>query len=522
MFDDSDSNARRLSVAMIVRDAEGSIEPTLQCVQAIADEIIVADTGSQDGTREIAESLASRIVDVPWQDNFADARNACLHATTGDWVLWLDAGETITETTAFALREFVNQQADPKRLYKLFVQLSPGKGYFADQQMAQTRLIPGRRAMCFDGRIREQIVSTTGNNPPEAELLYWHIRRDACHHEPTAKVQRAQRNLKLADLEIAESGATSRMLLVRAEALAQLGETEEARKWFLHARHDAKPGSDEMLESYYGELTSFDEDKANRDVQLELCIESLEMFPNDLQLLCAMGGYLQAQDKIELAARAYKTAVDYGQPNPNVWYLADIHDIAVICLSVVFQLQGKDGAALSLLQNALRQRPDSLRLRHQMFDFQIRHGRQKEAIEHLDGMPTDMPLRDALENAVRGACLASDGEWSAAEGYLETAYQAGCRDAICLRWLATTWIALEKSDDVSDLLEDWRRMEPDNDEISQLLDSLVRSRQASASVDSLGGREIRLDQPKDKSAKPIGPVQKQSITPRRRRYSDSQ
>ncbi|MEE2706047.1 MAG: glycosyltransferase [Planctomycetota bacterium] len=520
MSDVSNSDAKRFSVALIVRDAESLLGPTLQSVAAIADEIVVADTGSRDNTREIAKQWATRVLDVPWQDSFAAARNACMHATTGDWILWLDAGETISETTALALRGFVDEQADERLLYKLFVQLAPHKGSFADQKMAQTRLIPGRRPLCFEGRVRERIVSTVGNASPAVEILDWQIRRATFHDEPAAKTRRGQRNLKLADLEISENGATPQILLVRAEALAQLGEIEEARKWFLRARHDAKPGSDDLLESYYGELTSFDEDEPNREVQLALCIEALEVFPTDLQLLCAMGGYLQAQDKIELAARAYKTAVEHGQANPNVWYLGDIHDIAAICLSVVYQLQGKDGEALTLLQNELHQRPASLRLRYQMFDFQIRHGRQEEAIKSLDGMPADMPQREALVNAVRGACLASNGDWAAAQGYLETAYQAGCRDAICLRWLAATWIALEKPADTGELLDEWRQLEPDNDEINQFLDSLAKSKLTSGTVGTLGGREIRLDPPNDGPAEATETTQQQSIKPRRRRYLD--
>ncbi|MFP6656599.1 MAG: glycosyltransferase, partial [Pirellulales bacterium] len=98
MSDVSDSDAKRFSVALIVRDAESLLGPTLQSVAAIADEIVVADTGSRDNTREISKQWATRVLDVPWQDSFAAARNACMHATTGDWILWLDAGETISET----------------------------------------------------------------------------------------------------------------------------------------------------------------------------------------------------------------------------------------------------------------------------------------------------------------------------------------------------------------------------------------------------------------------------------------
>jgi glycosyltransferase involved in cell wall biosynthesis len=89
------SGDRRLSVAMIARDAEHSIAASLDSVREMADEIIVADTGSIDRTRHVALARATHVVTIPWIDDFSAARNACLDRVKGDWVLWLDAGETI-------------------------------------------------------------------------------------------------------------------------------------------------------------------------------------------------------------------------------------------------------------------------------------------------------------------------------------------------------------------------------------------------------------------------------------------
>ncbi len=512
MIGKPDQNARRLSVAMIVRDAAPLAAATLNSVQSIADEIVVADTGSTDTTCEVATRLATRTIDLPWCDSFADARNACLSETTGDWVLWLDAGETISEIVASALREFVDGQADPDRLYKLFVQVTPETGYFADQQIAQTRLMPRRRDLCFDGRVRERIVSATGNALPATELLHWVIRRQADDNQSAIKIRRAQRNLKLAELEIAERGPLPRLLLVRAEAFAQLGETEEARRWFVKARHDAERGSDEMLESYYGELTSFDGDEEQQDVQLDLCIEALEMFPTDIQLLCAMGGYLQINNRIELATRAYRTAVEFGKVNPHVWHLADVHDIAVVCLSMVYQLQDEQDRSLALLRDSLAHRPESRRLWHQLFESLVLQHRAEEATAQLAALPPDMPYREAFANSVRGACLADEGDWAGAEGYLETAYQSGCRDPICLFWLAETWVSLRKYSDAQAVLDQWQALEPGADEIERFRAWIPAE---------IGGRQVRIDGAKRSAAQPTGPIVPRPVSAERRRPAPS-
>jgi tetratricopeptide (TPR) repeat protein len=512
MFGDSNRNARRLSVAMIVRDAAALVPATLKSVKSIADEIVVADTGSTDDSCEVAARLATRTIDVPWRNSFADARNACLAETTGDWVLWLDAGETISENVASALREFVDGQAEPDRLYKLFVQLTPETGYFADQQIAQTRLVPRRRDLCFEGRVRERIVSATGDALPATELLHWVIRRHAGDQQSATRVRRAQRNLKLAELEIAERGPLPRLLLVRAEAFAQLGETDEARRWFVKARHDAEHGSDEMLESYYGELTSLDGDDGHQDVQLDLCIEALEMFPTDIQLLCAMGGYLQMNNRIELATRAYRTAVEYGKVNPHVWHLADVGEIAVVCLSMVYQLQDRHDKSLTLLRDALAHRPESRRLWHQLFESLVLQHRHDDAIAQLAALPPDMPHREAFANSVRGACRANERDWPGAEGYLEPAYQSGCRDPICLFWLAETWISLKKFADARALLDDWQTLEPGADEIEKFLSRIPVE---------IGDRQVRFDEADRSAAQPTGPIVPRPISSDRRRPTHS-
>ncbi len=88
------STAFKLSVCLIARDAGQSLGRCLQSVAALADEIVVVDTGSMDDTVSIAESFGAVIGHFPWSDDFAAARNESLAlASVGDWILWLDADE---------------------------------------------------------------------------------------------------------------------------------------------------------------------------------------------------------------------------------------------------------------------------------------------------------------------------------------------------------------------------------------------------------------------------------------------
>jgi glycosyltransferase involved in cell wall biosynthesis len=86
---------KTVSLCMIARDEEATIGMTIKSVLALVDEIIVVDTGSRDNTRIIAEGYGARVVVLPWQDDFAAARNAALMEASGDWILVLDADEQL-------------------------------------------------------------------------------------------------------------------------------------------------------------------------------------------------------------------------------------------------------------------------------------------------------------------------------------------------------------------------------------------------------------------------------------------
>lgn len=98
-----------LSIGIIFRDDIRSIERCLKALQplrdAIACELVMADTGSKDGSRAVAEKYADILFDFPWINDFAAARNAVLERCTGEWFLAVDTDEyldaDITELLTF-------------------------------------------------------------------------------------------------------------------------------------------------------------------------------------------------------------------------------------------------------------------------------------------------------------------------------------------------------------------------------------------------------------------------------------
>ncbi len=96
-----------LSLCMIVKNEATRLPQCLKSVQAVVDEMIVLDTGSSDDTPAIARQFGAKVFEGTWQQDFAAARNEALTQVTGDWVLVLDADETLTPECIPAIRQAI-------------------------------------------------------------------------------------------------------------------------------------------------------------------------------------------------------------------------------------------------------------------------------------------------------------------------------------------------------------------------------------------------------------------------------
>ena len=86
-----------LSIGIIFKNDIRCLARCLESLAPLRDalpcQLVMADTGSSDGSRAVAEQYADILFDFPWSNDFAAARNAVLDRCTGEWCLTVDTDE---------------------------------------------------------------------------------------------------------------------------------------------------------------------------------------------------------------------------------------------------------------------------------------------------------------------------------------------------------------------------------------------------------------------------------------------
>src|SRR5690606_9758344 len=97
-------NKLSCSVFILTLNEADRIERTIEAIKTLFTDIVVVDSGSDDGTPKLATRLGARVIHREWagygeQKNFA--QDQCRHA----WVFNIDADEVVTTELCAELRD---------------------------------------------------------------------------------------------------------------------------------------------------------------------------------------------------------------------------------------------------------------------------------------------------------------------------------------------------------------------------------------------------------------------------------
>jgi len=165
-----------IGLSMIVKDAADTLRPCLESVRGLVSQIVIADTGCSDATCSIAQEFGATIVSFPWENHYANARNAALGPVKTDWVLVLDADEELDRAAGRTIPELLTVKdiggyATPIRNYvpagfnrgwdravvpndHRHPRAQAAASFFVHENCRFFRRDPG---ICFSGRVHELV-----------------------------------------------------------------------------------------------------------------------------------------------------------------------------------------------------------------------------------------------------------------------------------------------------------------------------------------------------------------------------
>ena len=174
-----------ISVCMIVKDEEKTIERVLSCAKEFADEIIVVDTGSKDNTVSLAKKYTDKVFHFEWCDDFSKARNYSFSLGQCDYLMWLDADDFISKCNIEKIKLLKNYNKDiDVFMFKYVASFDEnGKPSF---NFYRERLLKRENNYKWEGFVHEAIS-------PFGEIEYCNIEIE--HRK--VQVNEEKRNLKL-------------------------------------------------------------------------------------------------------------------------------------------------------------------------------------------------------------------------------------------------------------------------------------------------------------------------------------
>ena len=226
-----------ISLCMIVKNEESVLGRCLDSALGVADEIIIADTGSSDATKETAARYTEQVFDVEWKDDFSAARNAAFARASMDYCMWLDADDVIQDSERQKLIK-LKEELGPDVLavmmkYATSFDSAGRPAFLFDRE----RLVRRDAGLMWEGRVHEVIDLQKGlkggpGGTTGGRILYSDIRID----HRSVKQTYTKRNLNI------------------YEAMLREGETLDARHQFYYGRELYYHGLDERAVEVFREL----------------------------------------------------------------------------------------------------------------------------------------------------------------------------------------------------------------------------------------------------------------------------
>lgn len=234
---------KSISLVMIVRNEAQSLERCLHSTAGIVNEMVIVDTGSDDGTPELAQRLGAMVhhfeQDPGEMLNLAKARNYGIEKAKGDWILHLDADEELAPGASEALK---NLEPDESTHGYLVTMADTA----TTDERGIVRLFRNDPEIRFAGAFHEQVRFGQYELASDKPFIQWSRLRIIHHgYEKGSRQDKLERNISSLEEILKSSPDDHRTMLHLANEYANASRFGEALPLYAqvidHGPNEDKP-----------------------------------------------------------------------------------------------------------------------------------------------------------------------------------------------------------------------------------------------------------------------------------------
>lgn len=205
----------RLCIGILTLNEEKRIASCIRSA-AFADQVLVIDSGSQDATVAIAQSLGAETHNYPQWQGFAEQRNRLLSHCRGEYVFFLDADEEITPELQQEIERIVRSEEDAVWEVQ-WNQVAFGKPLTRMRSTGGVqRLFKAASIRHFEGVVHEKAITTSALPVKHLRARLTHYSRETIY----GSLQKLAQYSQLGAAKRAKAGKTGGVLRGMASACA--------------------------------------------------------------------------------------------------------------------------------------------------------------------------------------------------------------------------------------------------------------------------------------------------------------
>jgi GT2 family glycosyltransferase/Flp pilus assembly protein TadD len=388
-----------VSLCMIVKNEEKNLHACLESAFDLVDEIVVVDTGSTDKTREAAAHFGARVVDFPWVDSFAAARNESLRHATGDWVFWLDADDRLDQDNRERLGALLAGLKDENVAYSMKCLCLSESKTTTPTVVDHVRLFRNHPEIRWQYRVHEQIlpaIRRLGGAVRPATVVIHHLG----YQDFSLRSQKHRRDLRLLQLDYAETPDDPFTLFNLGWLLSELRQPAEALPLLRRSLELSRP-ADSIVRKLFSLTVHCHRLLGQQAEALTACRTGRDYYPQDAELLSLESQIRKDQGDLVGAEQCLRRLLEnhegahFASVDAGLGGYRTRHHLAGL-----YQEQGRSAEAAAQWRAALSEEPKYFPACLGLAQSYLGQGRWAEltqVLNHMEALQPDSPMIPLLQ-----------------------------------------------------------------------------------------------------------------------------